>query len=71
MHWLIASIIFSLSESHLDKRMEGGPSDYQERSRRCNAIDREEINSDEFLTLKPTVLFGYADMLAIGWYVYH
>ena len=51
--------------------MEDGPSDYRDGSRRCDATDREEINSDEFLTLKPTVLFGYADMLAIGWYVCH
>ena len=51
--------------------MEDGSSDYCEGSRRCDTTDKEEINSDEFLTLKPTVLFGYADMLAIGWYVYH
>ena len=51
--------------------MEDGPSDCRGGSRRCDATDKDEINSDEFLTLKPTVLFGYADMLAIGWYVYH
>ena len=50
--------------------MEDGPSDCRGGSRRCDVTVREDVNSDEFLTLKPTVLFGYADMLAIGWYVY-
>ena len=51
--------------------MEDRPSDCRDGSRRCDATDREDVHSDEFLSLKPTVLFGYADMLAIGWYVYH